>query len=119
MHKDADYRYLNPAPVDRTSASTNTHGKHVRKNVKHINDPRSLRIKATFSSKVIHAHETGWQSDMRLFIMSGLPMHLVEELNVGTVDVGFHFSGGWLLISLGQRSILPQAFIPHVFRVSH
>ena len=33
----------------------------------------------------IHAQETGWQSGARSCIMPGLPTHLVQELNVGTV----------------------------------
>ena len=56
-----------------------------QKEVKHINDLRSLRIKITFSCKVIHAQTTGWQSGMRSCILPDLPTHLVQELNVGTV----------------------------------
>ena len=33
----------------------------------------------------IHAEETEWQSRVRSCIMPGLPTHLVQELNVGTV----------------------------------
>ena len=49
---------------------------------------RSLRIKATFHSRLfMHPcrQETGWQSVMRSCILPGLPTHLVQELNVGTV----------------------------------
>ena len=70
---------------------TNTHGQHVKKRDKRINDPRSLRIKATFSCEVIHApmhpcQETGWQWVVWSCIIPGLATHLVQELNVGTVQ---------------------------------
>ena len=35
----------------------------------------------------IHAQETRWQSGVRSCIMPGLPMHLMQELNVGTVVI--------------------------------
>ena len=57
---------------------------------KYINDPRSLRIKATFSCEVIrgiHTQKNGLQSGVRLCIMTGLAAHLVQELNVGTVPI--------------------------------
>ena len=34
----------------------------------------------------LHVQETGWQSDMRLRIMPGLPKHIVQELNASTVE---------------------------------
>ena len=33
----------------------------------------------------MHVHETGCQSGVRWCSMPGLPRHLVQELNVGTV----------------------------------
>ena len=33
-----------------------------------------------------HAQETGWQSGVQSRIVPGLPMHLVQDLNVGTVS---------------------------------
>ena len=50
--------------------------------IKHNYDPRSLRMKATFSCEVIHAKEIGWQSSVRLHLIAGLPTHLVQALNV-------------------------------------
>ena len=50
------YRHLIPAPVNRASVSAcsyKPHGQHVKNLVKHINEPRNLRIKATFSCEVI------------------------------------------------------------------
>ena len=38
----------------------------------------------------IHAQETGWQSGVRSCIMPGMPTHLVQELNVGTVHPHVH-----------------------------
>ena len=38
----------------------------------------------------IHVLETLWQSDMRSCFMPGQPTHLVQKLNVGTVEL--HFS---------------------------
>ena len=35
---------------------------------------------------LIHAQETGLQSGVRPCTMSGLPTHLLQELNVGTVE---------------------------------
>ena len=61
---------------------------------KRINDPRSLQIKATFTCEVIDALETGWQSGVWSWHMPGLPTHLVQELNVGTVYKVFHPVGG-------------------------
>ena len=57
---------------------------------KHIEDPRSLRLKATFSCKGnprIHAQENRCQSGVRSSILPGLLTHLVQELNVGTVGL--------------------------------
>ena len=51
-----------------------------------MNDPGILRIKATYSYDVIHVQETGWQSDVRSCIMSGLPTHLAQELIIRTVS---------------------------------
>ena len=51
--------------------------------------PRSLRIESTFSREVntcIHAQQTGWQSGVLWCILPGLPTHLEQELNVGTVQ---------------------------------
>ena len=48
----------------------------------------SLRINVTFSCEVVLESMTrklGLQSGVRLCIMPGLPKHLVQELNVGTV----------------------------------
>ena len=58
-----------------------------KKYAKHINDPRSLRIKATFSCEVIHASmpRTGWQSGVRSWIMRRLPAYLMKELNDTTL----------------------------------
>ena len=83
------YRHLIPAPVNRTSASVCLI-KHpwiaCKQYAKHSNGPHSLRIKATFSRE---AQEYGWQPGLRSCIMPGLPMHLVQELNVSTVLVNY------------------------------
>ena len=44
-------------------------------------------MKATFSCEIINASlpRDRWQSGMRSCIMPGLPTHLVQELDVGTV----------------------------------
>ena len=58
------------------------------KKAKHINDPRSLRIEAAFSFEVIHASmpsKLGGDQACGSCIMPGLPTHLVQELNIGTV----------------------------------
>ena len=52
---------------------------------KDINDTRNLQTKASCSFEVVHAMKTGLQSGVRLCIMPGLPTHLVQGLNVGTV----------------------------------
>ena len=57
---------------------------------KHINDRRSLQIEATFSSglgRVVASmpRELGELLGVRSCIMSGLPTHLVPELNAGPV----------------------------------
>ena len=39
----------------------------------------------------IHIQDTGWQSGVRSCITSGLPTHLVQELNVGTVHLLLQF----------------------------
>ena len=45
-------------------------------------------MKSTLNLEVIHVHETGCQSGVRSCSMPGLPRHLVQELNVGTVGLG-------------------------------
>ena len=76
-----------------------------KKEIRHISDSRSLRIKATFNCEFIHAQETGWQSDVRSCILSGLSTHYMEELNVGTVvyavlvEIGQSCRGGWYRFS--------------------
>ena len=62
-----------------------------KKLAKKINDPRSLRIKATFSCVVrnlwSHPCQENWVKfkGVRPSIMPGLPTYLVQELNAGTV----------------------------------
>ena len=85
------YRHLIPATVDRTSASAwlykhqwiecqknkpSTSKANVALNQIHVQLLGHLRF---------HAQKTGWRSGVRSCIMSGLPTHLVQELNVGTV----------------------------------
>ena len=59
--------------------------------IKHIDDRLSLLIKATFSCEFIYASllikEISWQSGVRSCIMTGLPGHLVQELNVSTLHM--------------------------------
>ena len=38
---------------------------------------------------MVHSQETGWQLRVQSCFMPGLPTHLVQELNVGTVTL-FH-----------------------------
>ena len=55
---------------------------------KHINGPRSLRkLRPDVRSFIlcIDVQETGWQSGAQSCLMSGLPKHLVQGINVGTV----------------------------------
>ena len=39
----------------------------------------------------IHTHINEWQSGMRLCIMPKLPVHVVQELNVGTVFLSEYY----------------------------
>ena len=41
-----------------------------------------------------HVHEIGCQLGVRSCSMTGLPRHLAQELNVGTVDTGEMLLGG-------------------------
>ena len=63
----------------------NTHGQHVKIKTTSM----TQRIEATYSCKVNHDQKTGWQSGVRSCnILPGLPMHVVQKLNAGTVATG-------------------------------
>ena len=38
-----------------------------------------------WAQKCTHGHGTGWESGVRSCLMPGLPTHLVQDLNIGTV----------------------------------
>ena len=91
---EIQYRHSIPAKIDRTSASAwlNKHSRIISQ----ISKPSSLMAAVVCKSKLlsvvrsgtcgrINALETGWQSDVRSCILSGMHTHLVHELNVGTV----------------------------------
>ena len=85
------YSHLIPTPVDLTFVSARLYKQPWIKYQKEkpssiMNDPRCFWIKATFSWEVIDAQETGWQSGVQSCIMPRLPTHLVQDLNVGTVN---------------------------------
>ena len=76
---------------------TKTHEYQVKILIQTHHDLCSLRIYATFSCEVIHTsdgQETGhgWMSGVRLYIMPGLPTHLVQELHVVTVRTCIYLS---------------------------
>ena len=52
----------------------------------HVSGESKLRsVVRSVNCDRIHNQATGWQSGVRSCIMPGLPTHLVQELNVGTV----------------------------------
>ena len=68
---------------------TNTTMDNKSKKAKHINDPRSLQIKASFSCQVTHTSMLktlcGNRSGGRVLCLRRLSRYLVQELDVGTV----------------------------------
>ena len=66
---------------------TNTHTNMSRSKSSTPMTKPSFRIKATLCCDVIHAsmHKKLGEPDVRSCIMPGLPGHLVQELNAGTV----------------------------------
>ena len=94
------YRHLIPAPVNQTSASA-WWCKHpwitCQKNkpstsMTHVACKSKLRSVVRSGHPCIHAQETGCQLGVQSCIMPGLPMHFVQELNVGTVEFYCHIS---------------------------
>ena len=88
------YRHVIPAPLPRTSASDWLYKllwmACQTQKVKHINDPTKLanqRYVQLWGPPYIHTQESGWRSDVQSCITPGLPTHLVQELNAGTVDL--------------------------------
>ena len=79
----------------------------------------SLQIKATFSCEVTHTQETMWQSVLQSCNMPGLPTHLVQELNVGTIG---NFSILKSHLDRGINSFMPAApkniFLLYLFDLS-
>ena len=85
------YRHLIPAPVDRTFASAWLY-KH-----QWIECPKNKPSTSTANAALyqihvqlwghlrFHAQKTWWRSGMRSCTKPGLPTHLVQELNDGTV----------------------------------
>ena len=52
----------------------------------HVHVACESKLFSVVGHPLTNEQETGWQSGMRSCIMLGLPTHLVQELNVGTVD---------------------------------
>ena len=62
----------------------------------------------------IHAYKTGCQLGIRSCIMPGLPKHLVQELNVGTVFLFINY----LIVKENNVCLLNFLFRPHVINWS-
>ena len=87
-------RHIISAPVDRMSASVWCYQhpwktcQKLRPSLSLTNVACELKLRSVFRSWTygcIHFQETGSQSAVRPCIMSGLPEHLVQEINFGTV----------------------------------
>ena len=47
------------------------------------------KLRLMWGHPCIYAQNTGWHSDVGSCVMHGLPMHFVQELNVGTVHIRY------------------------------
>ena len=66
----------------------------------------------------IHGQETGWQSAVRMFLMLELHVHLVQELNIGTVyyrvTQEFNLQYGHLIPALNAWAARALNTQPHI-----
>ena len=86
-----EYSHLIPAPVDRTSASTRLYKHHLvscqrnKSNTSMTYVTCESRLSSVLKLSMHLCQETRWRPGMRSCIIPGLPTHVVQELNVGTV----------------------------------
>ena len=70
----------------------------------HVACKSKLRSVVRSGHPCIHAQETGCQLGVQSCIMPGLPMHFVQELNVGTVEFYGHISNSLYSTHFSQIS---------------